>query len=102
MALQTALHPAQPAAATAGSMPLQGLVDSSQLATSSTALASSHSLSAGLPAVSTNLMQSFPIGPPALRVMIPTNGASQSYQNSPVASQVCSSFALARLAPVRV
>lgn len=45
-------------------------------------------LSAGLPSGYASHLQSFPMVPPALSVMIPTNTASQSYHNSPSATQV--------------
>lgn len=98
MALQHAAHAAAPATATIHSLGQQPvadnlLPDAADAALASNAFASSQSLSAGLPSAYASHMQSFPMVPPALRVMIPTNTASQSYHNSPNAPQVCSLFA---------
>ena len=98
MALQHAAHAAAPATATIhilGQQPVADnlLPDAADAALASNAFASSQSLSAGLPSAYASHMQSFPMVPPALRVMIPTNTASQSYHNSPHAPQVCSLFA---------
>ena len=95
MALQTAAHAASPAAAAIPSLAQQSVADNSLPGTSnaapaSIALASSQTLSAGLPLVYASHMQSFPMVPPALSVMVPTNTASQSYPTSPNAPQVCS------------
>lgn len=95
MALQTAAHAASPAAAAIRSLAQQSVADNSLPGTShavpaSNALASSQTLSAGLPLAYASHIQSFPMVPPALSVMIPTNTASQSYHNSPNAPQVCS------------
>ena len=90
MALQPAAHAAAPAAATIPSFAPQVVVDNSIPCTSIAALASSQTLSAGLPSAYASHMQSFPMVRPALSVMIPTNTASQSYHNSPSAPQVCS------------
>lgn len=98
MALQTAAHAAAPAAASIPSLGQQSaannlLPGTANAALASNALASSQSLSAGLPSAYASHMQRFPMVPPALSVMIPTNTASQSYHNSPNAPQVCSVLA---------
>lgn len=89
MPLQTTAYAAPSMATTNPSFAQQVLVDNSQPGTSNAALASSQLLSAGLASAYSSQMQSFPMVPPALSVMIPTNTAGQSYHNSPVASQVC-------------
>ena len=95
MALQTAAHVAAAAAAATSSLGQQSVAvnqfpGTSNAALASNTLASSQTLSAGLPSAYASHMQSFPMVPPALSVMVPTNTASQSYHNSPSAPQVCS------------
>lgn len=94
MALQTAAHAAAPAAATVTGLGQQSQVVANSVlpGTSNAALASNtlaSSQSASRPAAYASHMQSFPMAPPALSVMVPTNTASQSYHNSPSAPQVC-------------
>lgn len=95
MALQTAAHPAAPASAAIPSFAQQTVADNllpgtSNVALASSALASSQTLSAGLPSAYASHVQSFPMVPPALSVMVPTNTASQRYNNSPNTPQACS------------
>lgn len=81
MALQTAAHSAASDAATVPTFAQQVVAHISLPGTSA-------ALSAGVPSAYASHMQSFPMVPPALSVMIPTNTASQSYHNSPIAAQV--------------
>ena len=97
MALQTAAHAAAytlaPPPATVPTFAHHVQVADPSLPGTSAALTSNQPLSAGPPSVYTSHLQSFPMVPPALSVMIPTNTTSQSYHNSPSATQVCSTGA---------
>lgn len=90
MALQTAAQPAAPASAAIPNFAQQAATDNSLPGTSNAALASSQTLTAGLPPAYASHVQSFPMVPPSLSVMVPTNTANQRYNNSPNTPQACS------------